>query len=263
MNKEQKRNLSVRIVSVGLICMAFAIFKPLGLERFGLSLYAHLLIIWAIGTGICYVTEAILKYVLKMPASLDKGADYIIRRNLWFQLLNSPLETVLICTYFNLWSHCLQVFLIIAFCSFLVGLYWRYKFRNYFLETELKGEETVSEGSITLNGTTNDSATLKIEELLYIEAVGNYVKIHQWCNDKVVTETLRNTLKNVEEKLHHYPTVKRCHRAFIVNMKRVEQMTGHAGSVQLQVEHCETAIPVSRSNIQGIRDYIKKNPHKE
>lgn len=263
MNKEQKKNLSVRIVSVGLICTSFAIFKPLGLESLGLSLYAHLLLIWAIGIGICYVTEVILRYVLKMPASMDKGADYIIRRNLWFQLINSPLETILMCTYFNLWNHCLQVFLIIVFCSFLVGLYWRYKFRNYFLVTELKGDEGVSEESITLNGTTNDSMTLKIEELLYIEAVGNYVKIHLWCNDKIVTETLRNTLKNVEEELHLYPAVMRCHRAFIVNMKRVEQMMGHTGSVQLQVEHCDTAIPVSRSNIQSIRDYIKKNPHRK
>ena len=229
------------------------------------------------------ITDVILKYVVKMPRSFKKGAEYIIRRNLWFQLINTPLVALGICLYrhFVLSDHIegnqfslvnyLETLAIIAFCSFAIGLYWRFKFRSKYLSMELEEIRELNEKlstplphreglgeSLLLRGTTNESVTLQISHLLYIEAVGNYVKVNHSLNDQVRTDMLRATMKQMEETLQDYPMIVRCHRAFLVNLGQVEQIVSHSGSTQLLIKHCHESLPVSRSNMAQVKAAIKQ-----
>ena len=299
MNRKQKETLRVRIISVGITCLAFVVFKPMGLDALGLMLYLHFLAIWVLGVGVCYFTEGVVTHILGMPTSLDKGVEYVIRRNLWFQLINTPLEAIFICAYLHFpmssvgaadplsWKGILQAILLLAFCSFIVGLYWRYKFRSRFLALEL--EETRELNSqlqllqketehrvkkneeekatpvtpieqpdvITLTGSTNEKVMLSVFHLLYIEAVGNYVKVVHWLDGQVRSDMLRATSKQMEDTLHTYPMIVRCHRAFIVNLGQVEHFVSKAGSMQLVMKHSHDTIPVSRSNVVAIKEKMK------
>ena len=299
MNGIQKETLRVRIISVGITCLAFVVFKPMGLDALGLMLYLHFLAIWVLGVGVCYFTEGVVTHILGMPTSLDKGVEYVIRRNLWFQLINTPLEALFICAYLHFpmssvgaadplsWKGILQAILLLAFCSFIVGLYWRYKFRSRFLALEL--EETRELNSqlqllqketehrvkkyeeekatpvtpieqpdvITLTGSTNEKVMLSVFHLLYIEAVGNYVKVVHWLDGQVRSDMLRATSKQMEDTLHTYPMIVRCHRAFIVNLGQVEHFVSKAGSMQLVMKHSHDTIPVSRSNVVAIKEKMK------
>ena len=299
MNRKQKETLRVRIISVGITCLAFVVFKPMGLDALGLMLYLHFLAIWVLGVGVCYFTEGVVTHILGMPTSLDKGVEYVIRRNLWFQLINTPLEALFICAYLHFpmssvgaadplsWKGILQAILLLAFCSFIVGLYWRYKFRSRFLALEL--EETRELNSqlqllqketehrvkkyeeekattvtpieqpdvITLTGSTNEKVMLSVFHLLYIEAVGNYVKVVHWLDGQVRSDMLRATSKQMEDTLHTYPMIVRCHRAFIVNLGQVEHFVSKAGSMQLVMKHSHDTIPVSRSNVVAIKEKMK------
>jgi DNA-binding LytR/AlgR family response regulator len=111
---------------------------------------------------------------------------------------------------------------------------------------------------LTLTGTTNESVTLQISHLLYIEAVGNYVKVCHLRNDQVRTDMLRATMKQMEETLQGYPMIVRCHRAFLVNLGQVEQITSHSGSTQLLIKHCHESLPVSRSNMAQVKSAIRQ-----
>ena len=190
---------------------------------------------------------------------------------------------------------------IIAFCSFAIGLYWRFKFRGKYLAAELEDtrvlneelkrlqkeseeranaamttitngvvqalpqtekqptpiEKTSTSSVITLTGTTNETVTLIVSNLLYIEAVGNYMKVYHLRDGEVRFDMLRATSKQIEEKLHAYPMIVRCHRAFLVNLGQVEKIVSHSGTMQLVVKHCHDSIPVSRSNMSGIKEAIK------
>ena len=299
MNQKTKETLRVRFISVGFCCLAIAVFKPIGFSVLGLMLYVHLLAIWALGVGVCYITEVIVTYVLNRPASLEKGAEYIIRRNAWFQVINSPLETLLICAYLHFpmkaigaesplsWIGFIQVLLVIAFCSFAIGLYWRYKFRSRYLaaeleETRLLNEQlkalqsgntavkneaaptdkapaepmTGTDTEIVLSGSTNERITLHISDLLYIEAVGNYVKVNYLSEGQVRTTMLRATSKQMEDDLSGHPMVVRCHRAFLVNLAQVERIVSKSGSMQLVINYSKDYIPVSRSNIAHIKETV-------
>ena len=111
---------------------------------------------------------------------------------------------------------------------------------------------------MTLAGTTNESVTLQISYLLYIEAVGNYVKVSHLRDGQVRTDMLRATMKQMEETLHDYPMIVRCHRAFLVNLGQVEQIVSHSGSTQLLIKHCRESLPVSRSNMTQVKSAIKR-----
>jgi DNA-binding LytR/AlgR family response regulator len=183
-------------------------------------------------------------------------------------------------------SNYLETLVIIAFLSFAIGLYWRFKFRSKYLAMELEetrllneelkkvqeesGEqvhdsdvvlnhETCSpDSSLTLTGTTNESITLQISHLLFIEAVGNYVKVSHLRDNQVHTDMLRATMKQMEETLQGYPMIVRCHRAFLVNLGQVEQIISHSGSTQLLIKHCHESLPVSRSNMAQVKAAIKR-----
>ena len=228
-------------------------------------------------------------------AVVSASANYIISRNLRFQFINTPLVALFICLYRHFMmselvesnrlslSNFLETLAIIAFLSFAIGLYWRFKFRSKYLameleETRLLNEELkkkqepeqplpieVEEPSekprpqeLTLTGTTNESVTLPISDLLFIEAVGNYVKVCHLRDGQVRTDMLRVTMKQMEETLQGYPMVVRCHRAFLVNLGQVEQIISHSGSTQLLIKHCHESLPVSRSNMAQVRAAIQR-----
>ena len=280
MKQGRKETITTRIISTTFTVVALAVFKPFGLDAWQWQAYVHLVALGVIGVFICMITDTILKYVVKMPRSFKKGVEYIIRRNLWFQLINTPLVALGICLYrhfvlsdrvasnqFSLVNF-LETLVIIAFCSFTIGLYWRFKYRSKYLAMELEEtrllneelkkmqEERVEE--LTLTGTTNESVTLQISDLLFIEAVGNYVKVNHLRDGQVHTDMLRVTMKQLEETLLPYPIVVRCHRAFLVNLGQVEQITSHSGSTQLLIKHCHESLPVSRSNMAQVKSAIRQ-----
>ena len=292
MDKGRRETLTTRIISTTFVIVALAVFKPFGLETWQWQTYVHLLALWVLGVAVCMLTDMILKYIVKMPRSLSKGANYIIKRNLWFQLINTPLIALIICLYrhfvlsdkieanqFSLINY-LESFAIIAFCSFAIGLYWRFKFRSRYLAAELEETKLLNEqlqkmqrptsdlspddaslhntkSEVTLTGTTSETITLDIAHLLYIEAVGNYVKVCHLDGEKTRTDMLRATTKQVEEELKDFFMVVRCHRAFLVNLQQVEQIVSKAGTMQLLIKHSHDYLPVSRSNMSQVKEALR------
>jgi len=281
MEKGHLETIKVRIVSISFTVLALAIFKPFGLSVWQWEAYAHVLAIGLLGLGVCMFTEFILRFVVKMPRSYERGADYIIRRNLWFQCINTLLVSLMICFYRHFvlsdriegnrlsWSNFFETLIIIGFCSFAIGLYWRYKFRSRYLAAELEETRLLNErlkarpqpaaesSELTLSGSTSETVSLQISDLQYIEAVGNYVKVYHLCDGKIQSDMLRATSKQMEEALKAYPYVVRCHRAFLVNLGQVEQVLSRSGSMQLVMKHSRECIPVSRSNMLQVKETIK------
>ena len=296
MNKGHKETISIRFISTAFMVLAIAIFKPFGLGVWQWQAYIHLLAIFALGMFSCFLTEVILRYIVRMPRSYDRGISYIISRNLRFQCINTPLVSLLICIYRHFamsslvegnklsLSNYLETLVIIAFLSFAIGLYWRFKFRSRYLAAELeetrqmneqlKKLQTLNTGAprqteddlpigdtdqdsqITLEGTTNEHVTLDISDLLYIEAVGNYVKVCKLQGNEAHANMLRATMKQMEDALEAYPMIVRCHRAFMVNLAQVEQISSNSRAMQLVMRHSHDAIPVSRSNVNKLKELL-------
>ena len=270
MDKGHKETVSIRFVSTAFMILAIAIFKPFGLEAGQWQSYIHLLCLFALGLFSCFITEVILRYILHMPRSYDRGVSYIISRNLRFQLINTPLVALFICLYRHF-----------AMSSLAMELEETRQLNEELKKMQIKASSNTSQGenadvtpsssgdktspslegpeeALKLSGTTNESVTLHVSDLLYIEAVGNYVKVNHLRDQQVRTDMLRATMKQMEETLHHYPMIVRCHRAFLVNLGNVEQIVSHSGSIQLLIKHSHDSLPVSRSNMVQVKAAINQ-----
>lgn len=93
---------------------------------------------------------------------------------------------------------------------------------------------------------------IPVEQIRYIEAMQNYIKIGHVTGDgqlseKVVRETLKNILGSAKDNLV------RCHRSYLVNRDRVLSATGNAQGLLLTLSECDKEIPVSRSFVSIFR----------
>ena len=289
MNKSHKETISIRFISTAFMILAIAIFKPFGLEVGQWQSYLHLLSLFVLGLSSCFITEIILRFIVRMPRSYERGINYIISRNLRFQLINTPLVALFICLYrhfvmsslvesnrFSL-SNYLETLVIIAFLSFAIGLYWRFKFRSRYLameleETRLLNEELKEMQEKSLPSMSSDNPTVDTNvnsevRKQDIPAVNEVKEMSEkprpqeltltGTTNESVTLQISPTMKQMEETLQDYPMIVRCHRAFLVNLGQVEQIVSHSGSIQLLIKHCHESLPVSRSNMAQIKTAIK------
>ncbi|MEM7551441.1 MAG: LytTR family DNA-binding domain-containing protein [Bacteroidota bacterium] len=104
----------------------------------------------------------------------------------------------------------------------------------------------------------NENEILQLDpaELLYLEAMENYVAVH-YLNGEVPTKKLvRNTLKAVSEVLPENLFL-RCHRSFVVNLRLIQEVEGNAQGLKLGLQNVrEAKVPVSRKYISILKERI-------
>lgn len=136
------------------------------------------------------------------------------------------------------------------------------------LKAALKEAKALNQ-SISIENTLNDEVLsipsknkseelkLKLNQLLFIKSVENYVEVHIESENGSEKHILRNTLKEVENALEAYPKIKRCHRSYLVNLKKVEAFSGNAQGLSLKLKSTQSEeIPVSRSYVAEIKKVL-------
>jgi len=104
-----------------------------------------------------------------------------------------------------------------------------------------------------------DHITFRLSEFLYAMVDGNYVEFHLRKKDGSSRRHItRNTLANVEKQLWHYPNILRVHRSYIVNIGKVNSVSGNAQGYKLQIEGTDDTIPVSRSYISSFDEVMNR-----
>lgn len=101
---------------------------------------------------------------------------------------------------------------------------------------------------------------LREHDFLFAESKGNYCMITYLDGDKVKTELLRLSLLNLEEQAN-CSNIVRCHRSFIVNTARINQMKGNAQGYKLNMDGSESQVPVSRKYITVIPKQCPEDGH--
>lgn len=129
---------------------------------------------------------------------------------------------------------------------------------NDHLMARLHSQKTYDEGSqLVLTGITKESLEVLPENLLYIEAYGNYVKVNYLNDEKNRQKLLRVTIKQMEESLHDYSTIIRCHRAFLVNTDNIINVKGNSQGYRLTLRSTNEEIPVSRAYSRALKEQIE------
>lgn len=114
-------------------------------------------------------------------------------------------------------------------------------------------------GLIKLNGTNrNEQLLVEPDRLLLLTASDNYVEIFFIEGKKIQKLLFRNTLKAMEASLSGHTQLYRCHKAHIVNLKKVTHITGNAQGLKLEIEGLTERVPVSRNLTAEIKERLKQ-----
>ena len=101
-----------------------------------------------------------------------------------------------------------------------------------------------------------DFVEFDINDFYYIESSGNYIEIHLLMEDKIIRKTFRSSLKRGLDFFIEIPEVIQCHRAFIVNTTKINNVKGNSQGLRLSLKNCETEVPVSRGFVKNVKNKI-------
>jgi hypothetical protein len=94
-------------------------------------------------------------------------------------------------------------------------------------------------------------------QLLYLQAADNYVEVFHLENGQAPRRSiLRNTLTNLESSLAEAGLV-RCHRSYLVNLGRVERVSGNAQGYRLHFAGLEASVPVARGRSAEVLEKLR------
>ncbi len=104
----------------------------------------------------------------------------------------------------------------------------------------------------------NEKDRLEIPEknLLYMESQDNYSSVVYLEDGKIKKQLIRSSLKRLESQVQ-VSHIKRCHRAFMVNLSKVKKVEGNAAGYTLSFSECDTKVPVSRNYGPEVMSYFK------
>ncbi|PJJ76467.1 LytTR family transcriptional regulator [Thermoflavifilum aggregans] len=103
----------------------------------------------------------------------------------------------------------------------------------------------------------NDRLEITPQQIHYITSQDNYFEVVWQAEQKINKKLLRGTLAKAEEAVQSFPSLFRCHRAYIVNLDKVIHVEGNAQGYRLQLQNNPEIIPVSRSRGKQMQQLLQ------
>ena len=110
---------------------------------------------------------------------------------------------------------------------------------------------------IVLHGESHETIIINPTDILYVESLANYVNIIFFSSSNLVQKRLRGSLKDLENTLSPYPYIFHIHRAFLVNLNYITQVSGNAAGYKLQLFGTDKLLPVSKANVGKFKEKIE------
>ena len=247
---------------IGVFIFLFlSFFSPSGMDELGSKLYLYTAYFGLVTFVVIVLFESALVYVLKLKRDDESWTFWK-----WLVSVLVLIGCIAIANYF------LQCFLFNSFefywrrlretisTTYMIGLFPTFFFGALNLQNKkLKNQAVASAYQPDKNLADTNETYLKIEkdgkdirithsEILFIEAMQNYVSIHFVNENGLQKIVQRIPISNIEKDLDSNLII-RCHRSFIVNKSRIITITGNAQGLKLSLEDTDSQIPVSRKYI--------------
>lgn len=103
-----------------------------------------------------------------------------------------------------------------------------------------------------------DDFTLCLNDLLFVKAEGNYIELTSNSDGKIITELKRISLSQFALQVAAHPFLFRCHRAYLVNMLKIENVSGNASGYTLVFKDTDEKLPVSRAQLSSFNIRYKE-----
>jgi len=102
----------------------------------------------------------------------------------------------------------------------------------------------------------NDNLIIKADSLIFIKSADNYIEVFFESQGIVKNQLIRNTLNQTEKLLKKFDFIMRCHRSFIININRIQEIQGNLQGYKLFFENIDLFAMVSQKYIIEFRKKI-------
>lgn len=103
-----------------------------------------------------------------------------------------------------------------------------------------------------------DVFSARMEDVLVFHSSGNYIEIF-WLENQIRRKKLfRQTFAFVEQYLKDKPDFKKCHRCWMVNLKKIEALSGNSKGYFVEMNKLGFKIPISRNYISNFRELLSR-----
>lgn len=197
--------------------------------------------VFTIGAGVYFFTH----HIVDDLSALDFGANSF----LWFQKITLSIGIIPIILS-TLW---IQIYLLKKNLKAAEEI-------NAQIHATLKENPVEPEHKQTLvlrSDNKRETLEVEAENILFIESVGNYVEVTS-KKGEIESALLRSSLKRIEVQLKDFPFLFKCHRGYIVNIKRIQRASGNAQGYKLYFEGVDEEIPVARSYSKKFKEYMRQ-----
>lgn len=121
-----------------------------------------------------------------------------------------------------------------------------------FIPLALEPEKATVESNLFISTQVKqDDFLLDIDQLLFAKADGNYIELTKSNGNQITTEVKRISLTQFETQIADYPNFFRCHRAYLVNMFKIEKVSGNSQGYLLSFSETDIKVPVSRKQTES------------
>ncbi len=258
-------NITRLIVFTALFALVFInIYAPFGVEswykvtRLQLLFYSSLVILT--GVLVVVISRIIMyHYCKKHTLTLFQFIIWVIAEVFFMALFYSLFENLILSDKRSfetlLKNSILNTALVLLLPYAVQWLYFSWRDQKIRLEAFKEGapQEETTRNMIAFNDERGVmQLSIKCDQLLFIEASGNYINIAYSHNNRIRKTLVRNTLKEVENTYSDSELI-RCHRSYIVNFSNVKLMRKTKEGLVLELEAPEPSeIPVSKSYIEKV-----------
>ncbi len=288
LDPDPRRHIGKALVFGLFVAVFLLVFRP-----FGLHGAAHLgLLAGAYGIT-CAITMVVLNVVLpRVLANWFDEARWTVGRELGWTLLNVSvigLANALLSVALGLVPFALGTFGLFTLFTVLIGLF---PIAISVLLTEARRARTYTADSAAINaelqrhappappadpapapapGPEPNQLTLPNEagpallldavDLLYARAADNYVEVFHLQAGQCRRTVLRSSLKALSDALlPHGDRFLRCHKSHLVDLYKVQRVSGNAQGLRLHLTGVEEPIPVSRQLTATVRQHLAARP---
>jgi len=250
-----------------------AIFKP-----FGLTNLPDNIVYWSAAgfAGVTFVSLLFFLVLTKLFPDYFNEDNWTLGKEISYSLFNFLAVghgNYLYIRYGTLAGHDTLNYVSMILGTFAVGffpflffsmlMHVRRLQRNMKLASDLNqsiAEDEVahtSDAEIELVGeNVADKLRVRQDQLLYIQSSGNYIEVVHNDGEHVHKTLLRNSISSTEQALLQMPSMFRCHRKFLVNLERIEEVMGNSQGYRIRLDKDVEPIPVARTKNAEFREKL-------
>ena len=285
-----------RLQSALIAILFISVFLPFGLNHFGWLRWA---LIGGLGIIIAFcvlTSELIVEKLFRMPNDVSLGSQYIIKRNIRFESINTLFSVILMSLFLDAfanndivdnhfsWATLGTVIAINCFTTIVIHVYWRSVYKKRYIIKQLEEAQLLNgmlqerqrhntkeqptaqptptadnDDVVCISGATKESLEVRPSEVLFATSEGNYVRVHYINDGNEHNMLIRTSMKNVADLLCRHSYIMQCHRAFIVNLRHVEKVESRNSGIALVMQYGEESVLVSKQYASEVKERIK-NP---